>query len=1178
MRTGAWLPREDLPEEHAVKISEIFRHELDRDIKEVIKVDDPDLDDLAAELQEYVVTEHIHEAFVELLDEYQESIKKPSESVNAWISGFFGSGKSSFAKVLGYILANPRLGATTAAELFASKLGTSTVEALLNTIHSEAPTFSIFVDLSSSRNLAKEGESVVLPLYRELLSRLDYARNFELAELEYTLEGDGKLDDFIAAFERANNHPWKERRDVALAKNEASKALHELDPSTYPNADSWAKTRPEVEVTANWFADRALQMLSRREPTKSRVVFIVDEVGQYVSRTVQRMLDLQGFAQACQKKDGRLWLVATGQETLEDVVGALGDKRVELARVRDRFPLTVDLVPSDIEEVVSKRVLAKNAAGAQAVRALYDHHQNQLRSNVALQSAIRGGDFTGDEFTRVYPLLPYQVQLFIDAVSALRAVGGAGPMVGGANRTLIRLAHQLVKTSLADQDVGALATVPMAYELMDEMIPTAWRAEIDQIKRRHPDERMIVEVAQAIALTSNIRALKLDEHNIAVLTHPSVDAESNRPAVKDALGNLVVEEAVREGEDGYRLQSPQEKNWEKARRSREMKTGDFNRLLRDRHLKDLLRGLTASAAREFKVQVLYDDDKLIDGDITLRIYEGSGDQRERAVTRSREEAHKNDVFLVFTRGDTTWRDAEEVFRSTEAIKDAEARSLDASEIELLHEERKRLDRAVRRFERSLRDDLLAGVIVFRGNEERLVGQDVRIALANSMAGHVSEIYTRLSDFAAPVSRHDALSLLRSDDLAGLPDHLGSDGLAVLKLEADGYKIDEDGPVADFVSLVKERADYGHEATGKYLENRFHQDPYGAEVDVVLILGAAAVRAGLLSVTHGGVRLTARTDARLEQVFSALPKFRSAAFTPPTDGVDAETRVRVAKMLHHDLVGEKPPVATGELANFARDKLEDDRENVSYLTATLAGMEIPLPESVTRAASTLRRVRTEEDDDALILALDVGRADLKDGILAARDIRALIDDDGNRATLSAARRELALDSSDLSYAAQEACETGREILDSGAWLERFAELRGVIEIVRTARAERWDETRRELNNAIAEARQQAGTIVDQVTEASRAEFNHALNAMAVADEADAESGPSSETVLANAARLPQLINNLRASVGRDTPTRQIRIVDLYIEPVRNVEELEALLDRIRLSAEEALDAGEYFLLI
>ncbi|TDW98259.1 BREX system P-loop protein BrxC [Kribbella sp. VKM Ac-2566] len=1161
-----------------MKISEIFRHDLDREIKEVIKVDDPDLDDLAAELQEYVVTNHIHDALVEVLDEYQESIKKPSESVNAWISGFFGSGKSSFAKVLGYVLANPVLGTTTAARLLTSKLDTTTIHALLNTIHNEAPTLSIFVDLSSSRNVAKEGESIVLPLYRELLSRLDYARNFELAELEYTLEDDGRLDDFVAAFERANKRTWKERRDVALAKNEASKALHELDPSTYPNADSWARTKPEVEVTANWFADRALNMLSRRGPAKSRVVFIVDEVGQYVSRSVQRMLDLQGFAQACQKKDGRLWLIATGQETLEDVVGSLGDKRVELARVRDRFPLTVDLVPSDIEEVVSKRVLAKNPAGAQAVRDLYDRYQNQLRSNVALQSATRGSDFTGDEFTRVYPLVPYQVQLFIDAVSALRAVGGAGPMVGGANRTLIRLAHQLVKTALANQDVGALATVPKAYDLMDEMIPTAWRGEIDQIAHRHPDSTLMVEVSKAIALTSNVRALKLDDHNLAVLTHPSVDAETNRPAVKDALAILVSEEAIREGEDGYRLQSPQEKDWEKARRSREMKSGDFNRLLRDRHLKDMLRGLTASAAREFKVQVFYDDDKLLDGDVTLRIYEGAEDQSDRAVTRSREEAHQDDVFLVFARGDKTWRDAEEVFRSSEAIKEAEARSLDSSETELLHEERKRLDRAVRRFERSLREDLLSGVIVFRGNRQPLDGQDLRPALAKSMAERVSEIYTRLSEFAAPVSRTDALSILRSDDLAGLPDRLGPDGLGVLKLEADGYKIDEDGPVADFVRIANERADYGHEATGKYLESRFQGPPYGAEVDVVLILAAAAVRAGLLSVTHGGVRLTARTDARLDQVLSTLPKFRSASFTPPATGVDAETRVRVAKLLHHDLIGEKPPVATGELATFARRRLEDDRENVLHLSAVLTGMQIPLPESVARAASTLRRVRTEQDDDALILALDIGRADLKDGVLAARSIRGLIDDESNLATLSAARGELVVAGGDLPAVAREARDTSREILDSAAWAERFAELRGAVETVRTARAERWEEARRELDEAMSAAREQAGLLLDQVTDAARAEFETSLRAMAVPDNADVGTGPSRETMMARVGRLPQLVNDLRASVGRDTPTRQVRIVELYTEPVRSEAELTALLARVRQAAEEALDAGEYFLLI
>src|SRR6266542_7158524 len=118
MRAHPWLPRQDLPEEFAMRIADIFRHDLAREIKEVIKVDDADAEDVAHEIREYVVTEHIHDAFVELLDHYQESIQKPTEVVNAWISGFFGSGKSSFAKVLGYILADADLGGASAANLF----------------------------------------------------------------------------------------------------------------------------------------------------------------------------------------------------------------------------------------------------------------------------------------------------------------------------------------------------------------------------------------------------------------------------------------------------------------------------------------------------------------------------------------------------------------------------------------------------------------------------------------------------------------------------------------------------------------------------------------------------------------------------------------------------------------------------------------------------------------------------------------------------------------------------------------------------------------------------------------------------------------------------------------------------------------------------------------------------
>src|SRR5215218_1001974 len=87
-----------------------------------------------------------------------------------------------------------------------------------------------------------------------------------------------------------------------------------------------------------------------------------------------------------------------------------------------------------------------------------------------------------------YPLLPYQVQLLIDAVSARRAQGGGSPMLGGSNRTIIKLAQQLVidpSNSLGDEDVGALVTLDRASRLLEEVIPTSWRHEIEQVTDKY---------------------------------------------------------------------------------------------------------------------------------------------------------------------------------------------------------------------------------------------------------------------------------------------------------------------------------------------------------------------------------------------------------------------------------------------------------------------------------------------------------------------------------------------------------------------------------------------------------------------------------------------------------------------------------------------------------------------
>src|SRR2546430_14821364 len=92
---------EDCPMSTHLAIKTLFASDIHRRIEEVIKVDQTDEDVLREEIDEYVVTDSIRSHYTGIFERYGETPNKPHEGIGVWVSGFFGSGKSSFAKMLG---------------------------------------------------------------------------------------------------------------------------------------------------------------------------------------------------------------------------------------------------------------------------------------------------------------------------------------------------------------------------------------------------------------------------------------------------------------------------------------------------------------------------------------------------------------------------------------------------------------------------------------------------------------------------------------------------------------------------------------------------------------------------------------------------------------------------------------------------------------------------------------------------------------------------------------------------------------------------------------------------------------------------------------------------------------------------------------------------------------------
>src|SRR5437868_6438760 len=216
------------------KIAELLSRDLSRRIEEVIQVDQAQEQAVFAEIDEYIATGSIRDQYAHLLKAIAEAPADPNEAIGVWVSGFFGSGKSSFAKNLGYALQNNKVLGQDFSAVFKSRIGDQQVSDLLDLINSRFPMEVIFFDIAKEQDTRRVTQRISEFLYVVLLRHLDYAEDFDIAELEIELEAEGKLDSFIKTCKKLHKQDWKMIRKGAQRMSRASAVLHESDRKTYP--------------------------------------------------------------------------------------------------------------------------------------------------------------------------------------------------------------------------------------------------------------------------------------------------------------------------------------------------------------------------------------------------------------------------------------------------------------------------------------------------------------------------------------------------------------------------------------------------------------------------------------------------------------------------------------------------------------------------------------------------------------------------------------------------------------------------------------------------------------------------------------------------------------------------------------------------------------------------------
>ncbi|EEW5974078.1 BREX system P-loop protein BrxC, partial [Escherichia coli] len=96
-----------------MNIEQIFEKPLKRNINGVVKAEQTDDASAYIELDEYVITRELENHLRHFFESYvpatgPERIRMENK-IGVWVSGFFGSGKSHFIKILSYLLSNRKV-------------------------------------------------------------------------------------------------------------------------------------------------------------------------------------------------------------------------------------------------------------------------------------------------------------------------------------------------------------------------------------------------------------------------------------------------------------------------------------------------------------------------------------------------------------------------------------------------------------------------------------------------------------------------------------------------------------------------------------------------------------------------------------------------------------------------------------------------------------------------------------------------------------------------------------------------------------------------------------------------------------------------------------------------------------------------------------------------------------
>ena len=956
------------------KIENLFTKDIRRKINGVIKVDQDDDDSVYTELDEYVVTQESLRHFGEFFDRYYNAAQTPTDAIGVWVSGFFGSGKSHFIKILSYLLENKTVRDRTSLDFFREKIPDpllfDTIEKAVNYGTKDVILFNIDSKAGDSK------ERIVNILMRAFNEHRGFFGDvFWIAELEEDLQDKGLYDAFKEEIRKISGSAWEEIRDKYSF--EQDDIVEALTTCGYQSRD--ASARMFESDGRNYHLDvekfaREVEKYCRSKGDDHQVIFLVDEVGQYIGEDSELMLNLQTVAEELGTKlRGKAWLIVTSQADI-DTVTKDRVKGYDFSKIQARFDTRLSLSSANVDEVIKTRILLKKDEYREMLASFYAGKRTILKNLISFSKGsaeMKNYKEEGD-FADVYPFVPYQFNLLQKVFEKIRQTGFTGKHLAKGERSMLSAFKESTER-YGQSDVGILIPFHSFYSTVESfldpiIVRTITHAEKnDQLT--NPDDCDLLKI---LFMIRHVKEIPPTLDNLVVLSLSNVDEDKLelRHQVAESLKRLEEQTLIDKSGDNYHFLTNEEQVID-----REIKNIDIETY---RILDEIYNVIyntsgicpTKYEGRKFNKSVDEKVKKVSDADFTVKfltplseeILRGSGQQSIQGDNLSNIDS-TDTLLFIFPEQSQFVDQIRNYLKINKYLLQSSSNGNNEEIQDILRAKSQKKDRLKESSVQAIHEGVQDARIFVDGREVSIDKNDPKERVTEGLKILVQNVYSKSTYVTGDYeSDTDILRILRSDDL---------EKFGVEKVETNRLAMSE---VLNYISIRDER---NTTVVLKDLKGHFMRKPYGWK-DMTI----SGIIATLFVAEEVKLRYQKTYPFDPEEITKYLTRRETA------DKLIIEIRKKTGteiissvKSVMRDVFDKTDiPEKETELYSFSQGLLNDELRSIEQISVKYSGeIRYPGKEGIENYVSLLKRLLNVTDPSSFLETV----ADERDELVGMR---------------------------------------------------------------------------------------------------------------------------------------------------------------------------------------------------